>query len=390
MVLTGEGAEQLLSIYLDHTATTRPTDHVIHVLSDELKRNYANPSSLHAAGKAVSDRLAQVKEAMADKIGCPTRRLLLTSGGTESINMAIKGPFMRQSHLPRRIIISRGEHAAVRESASYLERQGCVVERLPLTPDGTVDLNALEQALKKPAGLISLIHVSNETGAVNPVSDLVSLCRMMQPNMLIHLDTVQTWGKLSFLMDQADVDFVSASGHKFHAPKGTGFLAFSERAQFEPLLHGGGQQHNLRSGTENLPSAAALEAAFSDALDQLHERCQAVEALSVQFKNTLKSTQIDYKVVSPASAVPHILTLVFPMIRGETLVNALSAQEIYVSSGSACSSKKNSVNPVLQAMGMDPETARCSIRVSFSADNTSETVKTAALAIADMCRRYGR
>jgi cysteine desulfurase len=378
-----------LAIYLDHAATTRPTQSVIRCIGHHLDVHYANPASVHEAGRAAARQLQSDLAVIAGFLGCRPQELILTSGGTESINTALKGVLTRRSRQPRRLIISRGEHAAVRETAAWLTQQGIAVEQLPLTDRGTVDLAALEQALQQPATLISLIHVSNENGAVNPVDELVALRDRLQPEALLHLDAVQTFGKTPFDFAGSGVDLLSGSGHKIGAPKGIGWLIKHRRVRLDPLFHGGGQQNGLRSGTENPPLAAALAVALAEGTQNLDDQIARVRQLAVRFLANIRQTGVRFRILSPEQAVPHILCLAFTGLRGETLVNALSAEHICISAGSACSSRKNQSNPALQAMGLDPETVRCAVRISFSVTNTAEEIDLAAAAIVAACRQYG-
>lgn len=378
-----------MAIYLDHTATTRPTPSVIRCIGHHLDMHYANPASIHEAGRAAARQLQSDLAVISGVLGCRPQELVLTSGGTESINTALKGVLTRRSRQPHRLIISRGEHAAVRETAAWLEQQGITVEQLPLTDRGTVDLAALEQALQQPATLISLIHVSNESGAVNPVDELAALRDRLQPQALLHLDAVQTFGKIPFLFAGSGVDLLSGSGHKIGAPKGIGWLIKHRRVRLEPLVHGGGQQNGLRSGTENPPLAAALAVALTEGTQNLDDQIVRVQQLAGRFLAIIAHNGVRFRILSPEQATPHILCLAFTGLRGETLVNALSAAHICISAGSACSSRKNQGNLALQAMGHDPETIRCAVRISFSITNTAEEIDQAAAAIVAACRQYG-
>lgn len=379
-----------MAIYLDHTATARPTPSVIRCISQQLEAHYANPASIHEAGRAAGKQLQSDLAVMSGVLGCRPQELILTSGGTESINTALKGVLTRRSRLPHRLIISRGEHAAVRETAAWLEQQGVTVEQLPLTVRGTVDLGALELALQQPATLISLIHVSNESGAVNPIDQVVALRDRLQPEALLHLDAVQTIGKTPFRFAGSGVDLCSGSGHKIGAPKGVGWLIKHRRVRLDPLIHGGGQQNGFRSGTENPPLAAALAVALTESTHQLENQINAVRQLASRFLATIAENGILHRILSPELAAPHILCLAFAGLRGETLVNALSAAHIYISAGSACSSRKKDGNLALQAMGFDPETVRCAVRISFAATNTADEMDQAAAAVVSACRQYGR
>ncbi len=376
-----------MNIYLDHAASTAPARSVLEKIQAELARDFANPASVHSAGLAAAARIKEQIRLMAGLLGCQEKELILTSGGSESINTVLKGVMLGQSQGQRRLIISQGEHSAVRESALWLEKQGVTVEYLPLAQDGNVDLAALALALEKPAALVSLIHVNNETGAVNPLAEIKSLRDRLQPRTLLHFDTVQTYGKIPFDFAASGVDFVSGSGHKLGAPKGVGWLIKSARAGLEPLIHGGGQQNGLRSGTQSQLLARMLALALGEGLGDLAGKSQKVKALSERLLAGLAG--LAYKVLSPAGSVPHILNIAFAGLRGETLVNALAAEGVYISAGSACSARRPQ-SRILPAMGHDAATVSQAVRISFSAHNTAAEIDLAAAAIRRALQQYSR
>lgn len=379
-----------MPIYLDHTATSKPTPAVIACVTDLLPSLFGNPSSIHEAGRAADRRLQSDRNQMAQDLGCSPDLLFLTSGGTESINTAVKGIFMRRAKKTNRLIISAGEHAATHETAAFLKQWGVTVSCVPITAKGTVDLDALESALHEPAALISLIHVSNETGAINPVSEITALRNRLQPETPIHLDTVQTWGKMPFSFDESGVELLSGSGHKLGAPKGIGWLIKKKNVLIEPLLHGGGQQEKMRSGTENPVLAAALATALREKSARLESDRAFVQQLRNRFLDQIEQTGIPNQVLSPPDGIPHILSVAFPGLRGETLVNALSAEGIYFSSGAACSSRRNKKNQVLTEMGLPEKLIQSAVRISFSEENTVEEIDETAFAIAKAYRRLVR
>ncbi len=376
-----------MSIYLDHSATTRPWPAVIDCLTSELALHYANPSSLHRQGQAAASSLEASRQQIAAALGCRKQELLLTSGGSESINTAIKGFVAANPRLGKRIITSRGEHAATVQTLDYLKQQGYEIEELPLRPSGSVDLDALQTALQRPAALISLIHVSNETGAVNDAAAIVRLRNQYQPNTAIHLDAVQTLGRQPLHFQRLGVDLLSGSGHKVGAPKGIGWLLVRQGVRLTPLIHGGGQQQGLRAGTENAPLAAALALAIQLTMQNATGREAEVRELRRLFLQELDAASQPYALISPDDGVPQILTIAFPGLRGETMLHALEARDICVSTGSACSSHRRKANTVLQAMGVPDQLAECAIRISLAASNTPDEIRIAARAIQDSWRR---
>lgn len=374
------------AIYLDHTATTRPDPVVADFYRQALTDQFANPASLHRLGLAAEKSLTASRQELARVCQCQPNEIVWTSGGTESINLALKGFCEQNPRLGGKIIISAGEHAATRESAAWLGRHGYSVVVLPLLANGQVSLDALADALDDQTALISLLHVNNETGAVNPIADVAQLRNRRRPAAAIHVDAVQTLGKQPLLFSDWGVDLVSGSGHKFAAPKGIGWLIQRQGIRLAAQLHGGGQQQNRRSGTENAALAATLALAAQQAAADWPARANTVRQLHDHFLAALDRLDIRYRRISPLDAVPQILCLAFPGLRGETMLHALESREIYVSTGSACSSQQKGPSPVLLAMGVSRPDADCSIRVSLAPDNTVAEMEQTAAAIADSLR----
>ena len=346
---------------------------------------------MHALGQEAAVLLRNARAGCADSLGCHPRHLVLTSGGTESINLAIKGYVAANPRAGKRIITSQGEHAATVETLAWLEKSGYEIVRLPLTQNGSVSLEHLAKALEEPAALISLIHVSNETGAVNQAADIVRLRAAAGSQAAIHLDAVQTTGKLAFDFARSGVDMISGSGHKIGAPKGIGWLVKGANIRLQAQIHGGGQQDGLRSGTENPPAALALSVALSEAVQNLSGKTNWVQRLRTLFLDELRQSDLTPVVLSPADGVPHILSLAFPGLRGETMLHALEARDISISTGSACSSRHSRRgNLVLRAMGVRDDLAACAVRISFAPSNQEEEIHIAARAMTDIYRHLRR
>ncbi len=375
-----------MCIYLDHTASTEIRPQVLDLYHEQLKTIFANPSSMHRLGQTARKSLDNSRAAIAKVLGCQPNELILTSGGSESTNLAIKGFLDANPRLPRRVITSQGEHAATRETLLDLQRKGVEVVWLGLERNGTVDLESLAEALSEPASLISLIHVSNETGAVNDLNSIQKLRNRLQPACAIHIDAVQTLGKYPLDFRQAGVDLMSGSGHKLGAPKGIGWLQVRSKTRLAPILNGGGQQNGLRSGTENPPLTAALALACEIAAANQKDIEQHVSGLRQNFIRALSEKGVQYQVLSPQDGVPHILSIAFPGLRGETMLHALEDKAIYISTGSACASHKKERNHVLQAMGVDNAISECAVRISFSDLNTPEQIESAVFEISRICQ----
>ena len=374
-------------IYLDHTATKAVEPEVLSHYHHMLKTCYANPASIHGLGLEAEKELEKARLTLKQAIGQTSGQLVFTSGGSESVNLAVKGYIRQNKRLPKRIITTAGEHAAVYETVRCFEQQGFAVEWLPLCRDGTVNLDAMEKALASPAALLSLIHVSNESGAVNPVADIMKLKRRLQPDLAVHLDAVQSFGKTPFDFDQLGIDMASGSGHKLGAPKGIGWLSIRPKLRLEPLILGGGQQGGLRSGTENPPLAFALAMAADYSISHLHQFAEQAKSLRHFLLSKLNQLKVQPIHIAEAAAVPQILVLSFSGIRAETMVHALESKGIYVSSGSACSSKiKRRGNRVLQAMGLSQQISDTAIRISLSGRETKAEMEHTAKAIEACCR----
>lgn len=376
-----------MSLYLDYTATTPVLQEVLQLYTRDLEQYYANPASLHGLGLAADKSLAASRNKVKKLLGGEKSRLILTSGGSESINTALKGFFQANKRLPRKLIISQGEHPAVRQSAAFLKSTGIDIEAVSLNRRGTVDLQALEKSLQEPAAMLSLIHVNNETGAVNPLEEIVALRNRFCPQMVIHIDAVQSPGKAYFAFERLGIDLASGSGHKFGAPKGIGWLLLRRELRLEPLIHGGGQQNNLRSGTENPPLAAALAKALELAVGNLTQKAEIVRCLKQQYLSRLDESGVKYVVVSPDDGVAPILAISFPGIQAETMLHALEGKQVYVSAGSACSSRRKTSNYVLKAMQIKPEVAASTVRISFAPHLSLEDINRAAGATAE-CYKY--
>lgn len=361
-----------------------PDDAMVDYYASQIKAFPANPASMHQVGHDAMKALESAIRTLSGHFGCRPDEITLTSGGTESINLALKGTIEANPRLGRRIVISAAEHAAVVNTARWLSGQGCEVETVPLTRMGTVDLAHLEKALQEPCALVSLIYVNNETGAVNPIEEIVRIRNQLQPTTRIHLDGVQATGKIPWNFADLGVDLFSGSGHKFAAPRGIGWLIHRKGLRIHPLLHGGGQQKNLRSGTENVPLARALVKAVEEAFAGVEKAREHVAGCRHSLLDQLDQLGVSYVLLSPDGAVPHIVNLSVQGLRGETLLHALADRQIMVSTGSACSSKSKSASPVLKAMSIPPETAAGSVRISISSRECPDDMRHTARQIAEI------
>lgn len=357
--------------YLDNAATTPLSPTVSEAISAALAL-YANPASLHRLGVEAEKQVDEARVRVARLLGVSPDSLVFTSGGTEANNLAIKG-FLARSQQRGRLVTSSIEHPSVLEVFKELELHGWEVLRLPVDDQCQVQLSALEEALAQPVKLISIMAVNNETGALQPIKEIVDLVRAKQPGVCIHVDAVQALGKILVRPRELGVDLVSISAHKIHGPKGIGALYADRRDLLLPLLRGGGQEGGLRSGTENTLGIIGFGSGAREAEENMAANQRHVTKLRGQFLQGLQD--LPCRVISPAAGVPHIIAVSFPGFRGEVMLHALSAYGVYVSTGAACSGKKGQLSHVAEAMGLDRETAEGLLRFSFSALTTEDEVE---------------
>lgn len=358
-------------IYFDNSATTKVHPEVLTTYAKVSEAIWGNPSSLHKMGENAYNLLEQSRAQIAELLGCQKEEIFFTSGGTEGDNWAIKGTALEKGIYGKHLITTQVEHPAVLNSMKQLEKLGFEVTYLPVDENGRVSVLDLKQALRKDTILVSVMAVNNEVGTIQPLKEIARVLAD-HPKVHFHVDAVQAVGKgLTDLIMDERVDLVTFSGHKFHAPRGVGFLYKKAGRKLAPLLSGGGQEKNLRSSTENLPAIAAMAKALRLLLENetknvAHEqaiRQKIFEHLQAFDKVTLFS-QLDDKFA------PHILCFAIAGVRGETIVHAFEDQGVFISTTSACSSKKGQVSSTLHAMQVDDKIATSAVRVSLDENNT--------------------
>lgn len=351
-----------MSIYLDNAATTQVCPEAAQAALDAMTVHYGNPSSTHALGREAAKLLERSRASVARALGCAPGELTFTSGGSEGDNWAVKCGAAYRARLGRHIVSSAAEHAAVLKSLAYLESRGFEVTYLKPRPDGAVALADVLDALRPDTCLISLMLVNNETGAVTDVSGIAKAVRARNPDTLIHTDAVQAFLKVPFSASALGADLVTVSGHKVHAPKGVGAVYIRSGLNLPPLIHGGGQERERRSGTEPLPLIAAFGAACEAALPTLEEDCRRMADLRAYTAERLRAENDMLRLIG--GGAPQILSLSLPGWRSEVLMNCLEAEGIFVSKSSAC--KKGGRSHVLEAMGLPADVIDGALRVSFS------------------------
>lgn len=371
-------------IYLDNSATTRPAPQVVAQIQQILSNGWGNPSSAHGRGFQAARILAAARSSVAELLSCPPECITFTGSGTESDNLALFGTAEALARRGRHIITTAGEHPAVLRSCERLQALGFEVTYLPLDKTGQIRLSDLDSALRPDTILVSIMLVNNELGTIYPVKEAAALTKQKSPLALFHTDAVQALGKIPVAPSRLGVDLLSVSAHKIHGPQGVGALYIAPKVRLIPRIFGGGQEKGLRSGTENLPGIAGFGAAaeFVKALPAGH-----YEALK---KELLAALPPDVLVNSPADGAPHIVSISIPGLKSEVALRALSDHGVYVSAGSACSSKKNALSPVLLACGLEKERIDTTLRISFGAFNTPDDCREFVKILAQVTHEFGQ
>lgn len=377
-----------MSIYFDNSATTKPLPEVARLVFETLsgEDTFGNPGSLHRLGVLAERDLSASAEKISSLLSCKKEELIFTSCGSESVNTAIMGYVHQNPRTGKKIISTRTEHKASLESLSRLEKEGYEICYIPVGLDGKPDLTALENALDENTALLTFTHVNNESGSILPLSDIVAIRNKKNRNAKIHLDCVQSLGKLPIALSRMGVDMASFSGHKIHALKGFGLLYIKSGVRVQPLIIGGGQQGGMRSGTQSPYLASAFALALEKATEKIEENLSKMTELRDFFSCELEKKGVS--ILSPKDALPYVLNVSFPHFQSETMLHCLEEKEIYVSTVSACSSKTKAVSYVLSEMGIKREIAKNAVRFSFSRFNTKEEMQTALDAISMIYEKY--
>ena len=381
-------------IYLDNSATTCAYKEVGELVCKVMCEDYGNPSSMHTKGVQAERYIKEAKERIAKVLKVQEKEIFFTSGGTESDNLAVIGTAKANHRAGKHLITSGIEHPAIINTMRHLEEEGFRVTYLPVDQYGRIQLDALKEALCEETILVSIMHVNNEVGAVQPIQEAASIVKAYNKNILFHVDAVQGFGKYPIHPKKMKVDMVSISGHKIHGPKGTGALYIDSNVKIKPIVFGGEQQRNIRSGTENVPGIAGLGLATKTIYENLSEKVAAMRELKAYFIEGLQKMEetVIHGLYDETSA-PHIISAGFAGIRSEVLLHALEDKGIYVSAGSACASNHPQISGVLRGMGVKPEYLDSTLRFSISEFTTKEEIDytlEALNSIVPMLRRYRR
>lgn len=357
-------------IYFDNSATTKPYKEVLDTFLKVSENFFGNPSSLHSLGLHAEQVLSKSREIVASLLQVDTKEIVFTSSGTEGNNMAIRGIANKYKDRGRHIITSTVEHSATLETMKALEKEGFSVTYLPVDQNGIVSLEDVIDAIRKDTILVSLIHVNNETGSIQPIEQIGEKLKSY-PKLFFHVDHVQGITKVPLNIKKAGIDLCSISGHKFHGLKGTGVLYVRSGIKLEPIITGGSQESGIRAGTENVAGAAALAKALKLSFEKSQLKLKELVRIRTFMMEQLKGIEGVF-VNTPEDGAPHIINFSIPHMKPEVIIQALSAKKIYVSTKSACSSKLNEPSRILLEMGLGVARAESAIRISFHFDNTMD------------------
>ncbi len=374
-----------MEAYLDNSATTRCSDEAVKIMTKVLQEDFGNPSSLHNKGMEGENYVKAARSEIAKTLKVNDKEIYFTSGGTESNNLAIIGAARAYRRSGNKVITTMIEHPSVANPFAYLEDNGFEVTYLPVDNLGRVDLNALREAMTEDTILVSVMHVNNEIGAVQPIEEIAEIVKSVNKECVFHVDAIQSYGKFRIYPKKIGVDMLSVSGHKIHGPKGSGFLFVKDKIKLKPIILGGGQEWGMRSGTENVPAIAGLGVAAREIYADFDNNIDRMYKLRDRFISEV--TKIDSVTVNGPldhSGAPHIISVSVSGVRAEVLLHALEDRNIYVSAGSACSSNKPAISKTLKAIGLDQKLLDSTVRFSFSIHTTEEEVDYAVSALREL------
>ncbi|MDO4478190.1 MAG: cysteine desulfurase family protein [Lachnospiraceae bacterium] len=379
-------------IYFDNSSTTKPYPAVVDMVVRTMTEDYGNPSSMHQKGVEAEKYVKDAAKILAGLMKVREKEIFFTSGGTESNNWALVGAALANQRAGKTIITSPMEHPAVSEPLKYLKDQGFNIVEIPLDKTGALAMDKLEAALNEDVILVSIMYVNNEVGTVTPVKEIGTLIKAKAPGALFHVDATQAFGHYRIYPKELKVDLLTASAHKFHGPKGVGFLYIEEHVKIRPLIMGGGQQMAMRSGTDNVPGVAGMGVAAEESYRDFEAKNEHLRSLRRYLIDRL--SEMDNVVVhggAEEQQAPHIVNAAFIGVGSEVLLHSLEDNGIYISAGSACSTHKRAPSPTLSALHVDRDDLSSSVRFSFSETNTKEEIDEAVAVLnklLPMLRRY--
>ena len=383
-----------MEAYLDNSATTRVLPEVVELMNKIYLEDYGNPSSKHLKGIESERYILDAKKIIAKTLKAKPEEILFTSGGTESDNTALFGVMRANTRRGKHMITTMIEHHAILATAHQLEKEGYEVTYLPVDKYGQVSPESLKEAIRPDTVLVSVMHTNNEIGSVNNLEELSKVVKDANPEIYFHTDAVQGYTKSIIIPKRLGIDLLSVSGHKIHGPKGVGFLYVNEKVKMNPFVYGGGQQSGRRSGTENVPGIAGMALAAKTLYDDFDNEINKLYELKdylVKRLSDIEGTVINGH--TGRDSAPHIVSVSVRGVRAEVLLHALEEKGVYVSSGSACASNRNTVSETLASINIERDLLDSTIRLSFSIFTTMDEVKYAADCIEEIIpelRKYTR
>ncbi|MCQ2495387.1 MAG: cysteine desulfurase [Lachnospiraceae bacterium] len=367
-----------MEAYLDNAATTKVSDRVAEIVKKTMSVDYGNPSSKHNKGFDAEQYVKAATNIIADSLKVQPKEIIFTSGGTESNNMALIGAALANKRKGNHIISSGFEHASVYNPLLSLEDFGFKIDFAPVDEKGHIKTEELLKLISDETIIVSIMYVNNEVGAVQNIAGLSKAIKAKKNDLIFHVDAIQAYGKYRIFPKKEGIDMLSVSGHKINGPKGSGFLYVDEKVKVRPLIFGGGQQKNRRSGTENVPAIAGIGEAVKEFYENHEEKINRLYDLKKHMLERIPEVPGTH--VNAASldslreAAPHIVSVSFDKIKSEVLLHALEEKGICVSSGSACSSNHPGISSTLTAIGVKKELLDSTLRFSFSVNTTIEEI----------------
>ncbi len=355
-------------MYLDNSATTQVSKEVFDEMESYYIKDFGNPSTLYALGRESKKALELARKRVADSINAKPEEIIFTSGGSESDNLAIKGLAFKLAEKGKHIITSEIEHPAVSQTLEFLQSLDFEVTYLPVYEEGIIRIDDLKNAIREDTILITIMHGNNEIGTIQPIEEIGKIAR--ENNIKFHTDAVQTFGKIEVDVEKLNVDLLSLSSHKINGPKGVGALYIKKGTRLVPLIHGGGQERGIRSGTENVPGIVGFGKACELASQNLTQHYDKLVSIRDELiEKVLNNIPESYLNGDRQNRLPNIVNFRFKAIEGESLILLLDNKGYQTSTGSACSSKTLEASPVLTALGLDPVDVHGSLRISLAPEN---------------------
>ncbi len=363
-------------IYLDNAATTKPYKEVVDIMTEVLNNNYGNPSSLHTKGLEAERAVKSSRRIIADSLKVNLNEIIFTSGGTEANNLGIIGFVNANKKKGNHLITSKIEHPSVLNTFKHLEEVGYKVSYIDVDSKGILNIEQLQSEINDNTILLSIMHVNNEVGTIQPIDEIKKIIDCKNSNISFHVDAVQSYGKVDFSPMEYDIDLLSLSSHKIHGPKGIGALYVKKGTKLRANSFGGAHESGLRSGTENVPGIIGLGKAVEVTFENFNHSISNIrylkERLACGIKSLIDDITINCQLEDLSS--PHILNVSFKGIKSEVLLHSLEAEGIFVSTGSACASKKSSPSHVLTAIGLDRASVEGAVRFSLSSFNNEQDI----------------